>query len=122
MPAKRSDDYRVVYSTETGSVCRECGRSKTACVCAEKKRQEVRGDGKVRVRRETKGRAGKTVSTVAGLAMNESQLKVLVGELKKACGSGGSVKDGVLEIQGDHCDVILEQLAKRGISAKRAGG
>jgi translation initiation factor 1 len=80
------------------------------------------GDGKVRVRRETKGRKGKTVSTVSGLPVTEAELKELGKELKQLCGSGGAVKDGVIEIQGDHCDTLLKTLIERGYPAKRAGG
>lgn len=122
MGTKRSDEYREVYSTVTGPICPGCGRAENACSCADDKRKEVKGDGNVKVRRETKGRAGKTVTTIAGLAMNEDQLKALLSDFQRVCGCGGAVKDGVLEIQGDHCDLILAQLGKRGIRAKRAGG
>jgi translation initiation factor 1 len=86
------------------------------------RRKAVTGDGTVKVRRETKGRGGKTVTTVSGLAMNRDQLKELLSDLKRRIGTGGAEKDGVLEIQGDHCDSILQELAKRSIKAKRAGG
>ena len=86
------------------------------------KRSAVVGDGNVKVRRETKGRGGKTVTTITGLAMNRDQVETLQKELKKLCGAGGAVKDGVIEIQGDHCDAILRDLDRRGIRAKRSGG
>ena len=76
----------------------------------------------MRVRRETKGRGGKTVTTVSGLAMNQEQLTVLLKDLKRLCGAGGAIKDGVIEVQGDHCDAVLRELSARGIQAKRAGG
>ena len=72
--------------------------------------------------RETKGRKGKGVTLVRGLALPPEELRVLARELKQVCGSGGTVKDGVIEIQGDHRDRLLEELAARGIQAKRAGG
>jgi translation initiation factor 1 len=74
------------------------------------------------VRRETKGRGGKTVTTITGLSLNKEQLKELLSALKRRIGSGGAEKNGVLEIQGDHCDVVIQELAKRSIRAKRAGG
>jgi translation initiation factor 1 len=80
------------------------------------------GDGAVRVRREKKGRRGKTVTTVQGLPLAPDALAELAALLKRRCGSGGSVKDGVIEIQGDHADVLLEELRARGYRPKRAGG
>jgi translation initiation factor 1 len=76
----------------------------------------------VRVRREKKGRRGKTVTTIHGLPLAGDALADLAAELKRRCGTGGSVKDGVVEIQGDHADLLLELLAERGHRAKRAGG
>lgn len=73
----------------------------------------------VRVQIESKGRGGKTVSLVTGLVMNEEGLKKLAGELKRVCGSGGTIKDGVIEIQGDHRDILVDALKKQGIKAKR---
>jgi translation initiation factor 1 len=81
-----------------------------------------RGDGIVRVRRETQGRGGKTVTTVSGVGLAEDALRELAGELKRRCGTGGSVKDYVIEIQGDHRDAVVAELEKRGYTVKRAGG
>lgn len=75
-----------------------------------------------RVRRETKGRKGKTVTTISGLNMDDETMKRLAGELKKRCGAGGAVKNGVIEIQGDHRDEVMAELARRNIEARRAGG
>lgn len=122
MASKRDDEYRVVYSTDQGNVCPDCQKSKSSCTCAQRRRAAVVGDGNVKVRRETKGRGGKTVTTITGLAMNRDQLEMLQKELKRLCGAGGAVKDGVIEVQGDHCDAVLRDLEKRGIRAKRAGG
>jgi translation initiation factor 1 len=74
------------------------------------------------VRRECKGRGGKTVTVVAGAPGDDGALKALAGELKKRCGSGGTVKDGAIEIQGDFCDLVVAELARRGFQVKRAGG
>ena len=118
---KESED-RVVYTTGEGAVCPECKHPIAKCSCAATRRLVVRGDGNVRVRRETNGRGGKTVTTIAGLALNQSELESMLKELKRVCGAGGALKDGVLEVQGDHCDLVLRELGSRGIRAKRAGG
>jgi translation initiation factor 1 len=116
------DDYREVYSTDRGAICPKCQRATASCSCASDKKKAVLGSGAVRVRRETKGRGGKTVTTISGLAMNQEQLAVMLKELKRLCGSGGAIKEGAIEVQGDHCDAVLRELAARGIQAKRAGG
>ena len=120
--APKEPEYRVVYSTDNGSVCPSCQKPTKACTCSQDRRKAVVGSGAVRVRRETKGRGGKTVTTISGLAMNVEQLTALLKDLKRVCGAGGAVKDGVLEVQGDHCETVMQQLAKRGIAPKRAGG
>ncbi len=79
-------------------------------------------DGIVRVSRQTKGRAGKGVTLVRGLALDAAALNVLGKQLKIACGSGGTVKDGVIEVQGDHCERVIEMLRADGFVVKRAGG
>jgi translation initiation factor 1 len=76
----------------------------------------------VRVSRQTKGRGGKTVTLVKGLALDATALASLGKQLRTACGSGGTVKDGVIEVQGDHCDIVMEVLEKQGHRPKRAGG
>jgi translation initiation factor 1 len=81
-----------------------------------------RGDGTVRVSRETKGRKGKGVSLVSGVPLGAEALAALAKELKQRCGTGGTVKDGVIEIQGDHRDRLIEELQSRGHRVKRAGG
>jgi translation initiation factor 1 len=80
------------------------------------------GDGVVRVRREVSGRRGKTVTVIAGLPPDPDALRALAAELKRRCGTGGSVKDGAIEIQGDHRDVLVAELEQRGFRVKRAGG
>jgi translation initiation factor 1 len=92
------------------------------CLCRQQQLNKLVGDGIVRVSRETKGRGGKTATLVKGLALNAAALTVLAKKIKTACASGGAVKDGVIEIQGDHCDRVIALLEKDGIKAKRAGG
>ena len=111
----------MVYSSEHGRMCAECGKPEARCGCGQRGARP-RGDGVIRVRREKKGRRGKTVTTVRGLPLDRSELAVLAAELKRRCGSGGSVVSDVIEIQGDHCDALIEALAERGYAAKRAGG
>ena len=82
----------------------------------------AKGDGSVRVGRETKGRKGAGVTVISGMPLADDELKILAKELKSRCGSGGTVKDGVIEIQGDHRNLVLEELAKRGFKSKRTGG
>ncbi len=79
-------------------------------------------DGVVRIRRESKGRGGKTVTVVTGIPLPVEALRELAGELKRRCGSGGTVKEGIVEIQGDHADLLLAELQTRGFTVKRAGG
>ncbi len=76
---------------------------------------------RIRIERQTKGRKGKGVSLITGLPMGEAALKELARELKAACGAGGTVKDGVIEIQGDHRDLLVEELKRRGLYAKKSG-
>jgi len=78
--------------------------------------------GAIRVGRETKGRAGKGVTTITGLALAAADIDALAAQLKRRCGSGGTVREGVIEIQGDHRDLIVAELAKLGWPAKRSGG
>ena len=118
---KRRGDDRLVYSSEQGRVCPGCGRPKAQCGCEQPRRID-RGDGIVRVRREKKGRRGKTVTTISGVPLPSEELERLASELKRRCGTGGSAKNGVVEIQGDHCDTLVEELTGRGYTVKRAGG
>ncbi|WP_120513126.1 stress response translation initiation inhibitor YciH [Photobacterium salinisoli] len=106
-----SDNSRLVYSTDTGRIKEE----KTTP-------ERLKGDGVVRIQRQTKGRKGKGVCIVTGLDMNDAELKLLAAELKKVCGCGGSVKDGTIEIQGDKRDIIKSTLEKKGHTVKLAGG
>jgi translation initiation factor 1 len=119
---KSSSKSGLVYSTESGRMCPECRRPLAECLCKTAAKARPAGDGVVRVSRETKGRGGKSVTVVKGLALDADALALLGKALRTACGSGGTVKDGVIEVQGDHCERIIEALKKHGHSAKRAGG
>jgi translation initiation factor 1 len=113
-------------------MCPSCGRSEKRCVCRARgararsaaREAEASGrsnDGIVRVGRSTKGRRGKIVSTVTGVPLEPAELLALTAELKRRCGTGGALKDGVIEIQGDHRDTLVAELEQRGFSVKRAG-
>lgn len=82
----------------------------------------AKGDGNVKVSRETKGRGGKCVTLISGLPLDAEGLAVLSTQLKQRCGCGGTVKEGIIEIQGDHRDTLVAELTKRGFKVKRAGG
>ena len=103
-------------------MCPNCRRAVRECVCPKGTPGAQRGDGTVRVGREVKGRAGKGVSTVTGLPLAPAEIDALATKLKKRCGSGGTVRDGVIEIQGEHRDVIVAELVKLGWQAKKSGG
>ena len=121
VPSKESYESGFVYSTEHGRTCPECGRPAGHCECGE---QSVvpKSDGIVRIGRETKGRKGKGVTTVRGVSLDRERLASLAKEMKRRCGAGGTVKDGVIEIQGDHRDTLEKELRSRGFTVKRSGG
>lgn len=112
----------LVYSTETGRMCPDCRKPLADCICKSAARTKPAGDGNVKVSRESKGRGGKTVTLVRGLPLDAMALALLGKQLRGAVGSGGTVKDGVIEIQGDHCDRVMEELKKQGLNPKRTGG
>ena len=113
----------LVYSTESGRMCPDCRQALASCLCKQQALAALpKGDGVVRVSRETKGRGGKSVTLVKGLSLDPASLAQVGKQLKGACGSGGTVKDGVIEVQGDHCDTVVELLRKQGYQVKRAGG
>jgi translation initiation factor 1 len=111
----------LVYSTDSGRMCPGCRQPLAQCRCGTKQTLPA-GDGVVRVSRESKGRGGKAVTLVKGVALDAAALQQLGKQLKTACGSGGTVKDGVIEVQGDHCDRLIELLKAQGHVVKRAGG
>lgn len=111
----------LVYSSEFGQMCPGCNQPTQKCIC-QKNPSPPKGDGIVRLMRETKGRKGKGVTLIGGLPLNEEGLKKLAKALKQKCGSGGSVKNGLIEIQGDHRDMLEKELTGLGYKVKRAGG
>jgi len=117
----RSTSGGLVYSTDSGRMCPTCRQPSVSCTCHLVK-PKPSSDGIVRVSRETKGRAGKGVTLVKGLGLELAALTALGKQLKTACGSGGTVKDGVIEVQGDHCERVMEALKAQGFVVKRAGG
>ncbi|SHM24460.1 translation initiation factor 1 [Duganella sacchari] len=112
----------LVYSTETGRICPDCRKPLSDCTCKAAAKARPIGDGNVKVSRESKGRGGKTVTLVRGLPLDADALAALGKQLRSACGSGGTVKDGVLEIQGDHCERVMAELTQLGHKPKRVGG
>jgi translation initiation factor 1 len=113
----------LVYSTDSGRMCPICRKPIAQCICAKTNAAApAPSDGIIRVSRETKGRGGKAVTVVRGLAMDSASLAKLAQQLKAACGSGGTVKDGIVEVQGDHCDKVIALLKGQGHIVKRAGG
>lgn len=113
----------IVYRSEVGRICPGCRRPLAQCACKDKRGKPARpGTGAVRVARATQGRSGKMVSVITGLALGEVELAALAAELKKRCGSGGTVRAGVIEIQGEHRDTLVAELLKRGHAARRVGG
>ena len=114
---KNKSQGGLVYSTEGGRMCPACRNPLAQCTC--KAANAILGDGVVRVSRQK--RAGKTVTLVKGLALDAAALAVLGKALRTACGSGGTVKDGVIEVQGDNCDQLMDLLAQQGHAPKRAG-
>ena len=111
----------LVYSTDAGRMCPTCRKPVAQCICKQAKPAPP-SDGVVRISRETKGRGGKAVTVIRGLALDEAALDKLAKQLKAACGSGGTVKDGVVEVQGDHCEKVMTLLKGQGYTVKRAGG
>ncbi|MEQ4509607.1 stress response translation initiation inhibitor YciH [Dickeya zeae] len=107
----RDDNSRLVYSTDTGRIDEP-----------EQKAARPKGDGIVRIQRQTSGRKGKGVCLITGIDLDDTALDVLAAELKKKCGCGGAVKDGVIEIQGDKRDQLKQLLEAKGMKVKLAGG
>lgn len=111
--AKRSSGGKVVWSSTDGDL----RKARDPAVV-----ERLAGDRRVEVRRETSGRRGKAVTTVRHAPLDDAGLRELAGRLKRRCGVGGAVKDGVVELQGDHRDVVLELLRGEGFDAVHAGG
>ena len=120
------NNSRLVYSTEKGRICPSCGHPTTKCTCKKKKAANKQttypNDGIVRIRREVKGRKGKTVTAVFGVSLDDKNLQQFAKNLKRLCGTGGTVKDGVIIIQGDHRETLLKEIEQQGYTVKLAGG
>ena len=119
---KRPSSGGLVYSTDAGRMCPACRQPLSSCRCASLARSIPAGDGVARIRREGGGRGGKTVTVVTGLALDAAALASLSKRLKAACGTGGTVKSGALEFQGDHREQLVSLLASEGFKSKLAGG
>lgn len=113
-----------VYSTDKGSICPNCNEAVNQCCCASIKQQQhlANLDGIIRIRRETAGRKGKGVTILSGIALPEAELKVLLKQMKKICGSGGTLKKDMIEIQGEHREKLKTLLEKQGFKVKLSGG
>lgn len=119
----RDQHNRIVYSTDIGRRCPNCQRAVAECVCPAGTPAKPRDSGAgIRVSRETQGRKGKGVTVISGLPLAAAQLEELAKQLKKRCGSGGTVNAGRIELQGEHRDTVVQELSQRGWAVKRAGG
>ena len=121
-PARSNLSGGLVYSTDTGRMCPTCRQPVAQCTCKSATAALPPTDGIVRVSLDTKGRKGKGVTVVKGVPLDAAALTQLGKQLKASCGSGGTVKDGVIEVQGDRRDTVIAALQKQGYTVKRAGG
>jgi translation initiation factor 1 len=112
----------LVYSTEQGEMCPSCRQPLAECRCPGSRAAAIPGDGVIRVSRETRGRKGAGVTIIRGLPLDNAGLTALASRLKKRCGAGGTVHEGTIEIQGDHRDLVIQELRRPGWTVKRAGG
>jgi len=117
---KKSSTGGLVYSTEGGRHCPTCRQPVANCVC--KQQKPVSQDGVVRIQQERKGRGSKAVTVISGVPLAQEELSALAAQLKKRCGCGGTVKQGVIEIQGEHIELLLETLKQHGFRVKKSGG
>lgn len=118
MPSSPSS--ALVYSTDSGRICPQCRQPVAQCLCAAAPKRPA-GDGVLRVGRETKGRGGKAVTLVRGMDLDDAALAAWGKRLRTLCGSGGTVKAGVIEVQGDHAARVVEFLLAQGFQVKRTG-
>lgn len=116
----REKSARLVYTTDTGRHCPNCQKAIAVCAC--RTLTQIASTDFAAVRRESKGRGGKTVTVISGLALPEDALSTLASLLKKQAGTGGTLKNGIIEIQGDQVESVLATLTERGIKVKKIGG
>ena len=110
----------LVYSTDHGKMCPGCDKPITDCACSKSEATSLKGP--IHIRRETKGRKGKGVTVVSNLPMAPPQIKDLAKELKSKVGTGGTVKNGTIEIQGEHIELLMKVLSGKGWKVKKIGG
>ncbi|MGE3173600.1 MAG: stress response translation initiation inhibitor YciH [Planctomycetota bacterium] len=110
---------RVVWDSDQGRMCPRCRKAMAQCRCGEELAPPA-GDGVVRVRREV--RNGKTLTVVLGVPLRKAELQAFGKQLKQRCGTGGTVKDGAIELQGDHREQVVAFLQQQGHTVKLAGG
>jgi translation initiation factor 1 len=121
MSPPKNSSGGLVYSTDSGRMCPACRQPIAACLCKAQAAPPA-GDGVVRVSRETAGRGGKAVTVIRGVPLQGEALAALGKRLRTMCGAGGTLKDDVLEVQGEHRDRVVDWLSKEGFTVKRAGG
>jgi translation initiation factor 1 len=121
-----NSNNRLVYSDEIGTTCPKCSQQLQKCRCNHNPAHNPAGtcktDGIIRLQRETKGRKGQGVTLITGVPLIGDELKSLAKALKQKCGTGGTIKNGIIEIQGDHRDLLLKLLGEKGWKVKKAGG
>jgi translation initiation factor 1 len=113
----------VVYSTEKGRICPDCGFPEKECRCRTKKTsKKLFDDSIVRIRKEKRGRNGKEVTSIQGIPLSEQAIQSIASDIKKKLGTGGTIKDGIIEIQGDRVEFIAEYFIKLGYKVQKNGG
>lgn len=116
-------NQQIIFSTQTGSFCPKCSKPEKKCICRETKKNKIpKITGDIKVQREKKGRAGKMMTIVYNLPLNENELKKMTTSFKKKFATGGALKSGNIEIQGDHREAIYAHLIEQGYKAKKSGG
>jgi len=115
------NNSNLVYTTADGSNCPDCGHRLDACICGTDQPQQGSSHSKIRIRLDKKGRRGKTVTIISGLPLGEKALQEIAAEFKRKCGTGGSVKNREILIQGDRGKKLLQLLEKKGYKAKISG-
>ncbi len=121
MKSEQNKNEGIVYSTKFGKACPKCENPINKCICG-KQNLGLPNDSIVRIGRETKGRKGSGVSIITGVHLDDKDLKRLAKRLKQKCGTGGTVKSGTIEIQGDHRNILKQELSNLGYTVKLSGG